>query len=554
MAYPEGNFNGSVFKSMGFTNESLVKPLIGIANAWSEAVPGHFNLRQLADYVKRGICAAGGTPVEFGVIGACDGTGQGNDGMRYMLPSRELIANDIEAMVEAHQLDGVVMLGSCDKIVPGMLMAAARLTVPAMLLPGGPMLGGREFDGRPSDLTSNSEAVGMYRAGKLTEEDLVQLEDDSSPTCGSCAFLGTANTMCCLSEVLGMTLPQGALTPAVYAERIRLAEKTGVAIVALVKKGITPEQVLTRESLQNAIIVLNAIGGSTNAVLHLTALAHELGIDSADVFKWLDDWGRKVPQVAKVNPASRYNMEDFYHAGGIPQVLKELRPLLFTDCMSATGRTLGENLDAAKPCAPDRRVIKPMDEPFGVGNGIAVLSGNLAPRTGVTKPAAIPKEMHVFAGSARCFDSEEAAEHAILSGVIQPGDVIVIRYEGPCGGPGMREMYKAQKYLYGYGLGKTTALVTDGRFSGTNSGCFVGHVSPEAAAGGPIALVRDGDRITIDIPARTLTLHISDEELAERRKAWVRPRYKYRRGVLAQYERLASSADLGAALVYGKDE
>ena len=545
LARPEGCFNRSVFKSMGYSDSDLAKPLIGIANAWSEAVPGHMNLRQLAELVKRGICAAGGTPVEFGVLGACDGTGQGNEGMKYMLPHRDLVAHSVEVMVEAHRLDAVVMLGSCDKIVPGMLMAAARLGVPAILLPGGPMLGGIEFDGRETDLTSTTEAVGMLKKGIIGEDDFAGLEEGCSPTCGSCSFLGTANTMCCLAEALGMTLPHGALTPAVYADRLRLAQKTGEAIVALAKKTYVP--ILSHASLRNAIRVLNAIGGSTNAVMHLTAIAAELEIPSLmEDFRMIPD---EVPQIVKVNPSSKYNMEHFHLAGGMPQVLRELRPLLELDVPAVTGGTLGEQIDAG-PAFPrvNRAIIRPLSDPFAPRGGIAILQGNLSPATCVTKPAAIHPDQHCFTGTAIVFDAEETAEEAILAGRVSAGDVVVIRYEGPKGGPGMREMFKAMKYLYGMGLGTTTAVVTDGRFSGTNNGCFVGHVSPEAAEGGPIAVVRDGDRITIDIPSRTLTLHVDEAEIETRMRDWKRPPFKFRKGYLALYERLAASADKGAVL------
>lgn len=548
LSRPDNCFNRAVFKSMGYSDQDLAKPLIGVANTWSELVPGSYNLRALADKVKQGIFAAGGTPFEFGVIGCCDGTGQGNEGMKFMLPSRDLIANDVEVMVRAHSLDGVVLLGSCDKIVPGLLMAAARLDIPAILLPGGPMLGGPVFDGRKSDLTSMSEGCGMLKAGRLSEEELYALEDKCGPTCGSCSFYGTANTMCCLSEALGLTLPGGALVPAVYAQRTRLAFETGQRIVALVERNLTAGQILTEQSLENAIAVLNATGGSTNAVMHLTAVARELSIDSGRMMELFDSVNRRVPLVAKVNPSSPYNMEDFCAAGGIPQVMEEIRPLLHLNAMTVTGRTVGENLDAAPRTAPDRAVIKTMAEPFAASGGVAVLHGSLAPEGCVTKPSAIDPAMHVFSGTARVFDSEEAAEEVILSGGIRPGDVLVIRYEGPKGGPGMREMYKAMKYLYGMGLAKQTAIVTDGRFSGTNNGCFVGHVSPEAAEGGVIALVEDGDRITIDIPGRAVTLHVDEGTLAARRAGWTRPAAKYQKGYLALYERCAASASRGAVL------
>ena len=489
---PDFSFNRAVYKSMGFSDKDLEKPMIGVANTWSELVPGSYNLRAVADSVKRGIYAAGGTPVEFGVIGACDGTAQGNEGMRFILPSRDLIANDVEVMVQAHQLDGIVLLGSCDKIVPGLLMAAARLKLPAILLPGGPMQGGPVFDGRVSDLTSLSEGCGMVKAGLIDEKTLDALEDTCGPGCGSCSFFGTANTMCCLSEALGMTLPGGALIPAVYAERTRMAFATGEKIVDLVRENMTSDKIINEKAIDNAIRVLNATGGSTNGVLHLLAIAKEAGIDSRLVMDKFKKIGMGTPLVAKVNPASKYNMEDFYFSGGIPQVMKELETMLETDALTVTGKTVGENLTQWQWPNVNRDVIKTVEEPFSKFGGIAVLDGNLSPEGCITKPSAIKEDMHYFKGRARVFDGEEAAEAAILAGEIKRGDVVVIRYEGPKGGPGMREMYKAMKYLYGMGLAGSTALITDGRFSGTNNGCFVGHISPEAAEGGPIGLVEDG--------------------------------------------------------------
>lgn len=546
---PEWGFNRSVFKAIGYSDSDLEGPVIGIANAWNELVPGHTNLRQVADFVRKGIHKAGGSVAEFGVIGACDGTAQGHVGMHYILPSRDLIANDIEIMAQAHQLDGLVMLGSCDKIVPGMLMAAARLNIPALFLAGGPMLGGQEFDGRKADLTSMSEGLGMLKSGKIDECTYNALEEGCGPTCGSCAFYGTANTMCCLAEALGMSLPGSALIPAVYAERLRMGEATGKAIVSLAKQGVTARKIITSESLHNAVRVLMATGGSTNAVLHLTAVAAEMGIEADDMLELYDSLSGTTPQVAKVNPASKYDMEDFYKAGGIPQVMDEIKDLLNLDCMTATGKTVGENL-ASLPAerAVNREVIRATADAFNAAQGLAILRGNLAPDTAVTKPAAIDPTMWTFTGEARVFDSEEAAEAAILAGNIQAGDVVVIRYEGPKGGPGMREMYKAMKYLYGMGLAKTTALITDGRFSGTNNGCFVGHISPEAASGGPLAIVNEGDKITIDIPNKSLHLHVSDEEIANRFKTWQRPKPKFTTGYLGIYSQLAQSADKGAVL------
>ena len=549
LAKPDWSFNRGVFKSMGYSEEDLNRPVIGIANSWNELVPGHFNLRQLAESVKKGIYRAGGTAAEFGVIGACDGTAQGHEGMHYILPSRDLIANDIEVMVQAHRLDAIVLLGSCDKIVPGMLIAAARLKIPAIVLVGGPMLGGKVFDGRKSDLTSISEGLGMLKSGKIDAAEYETLEDCSVPTCGSCAFYGTANTMCCLAEALGMSLPGSALVPAVYAERTRFAEETGIAIVSMVQHNITADDIITKESLQNAIRVLMTTGGSTNAILHLTAIAHEVGVSAEEMMQWYDELSESTPQVAKVNPASQYDMEDFYRAGGIPQVMTEILPLLHGSALTVTGRSVKENLALYKhPYPTDRRVIQTMDQPFASSKGLAILRGNLAPNTAVTKPAAIDPTMHTFTGTAIVFESEEEAEAAILSGAVKAGEVVVIRYEGPKGGPGMREMYKAMKYIYGVGLAKKIALITDGRFSGTNNGCFVGHISPEAAEGGPIAIINNGDLITIDIPNKHIHLHLSDEEIASRLKGWQPPAAKFSSGYLSIYSKLASSADKGAVL------
>ncbi len=545
---PDFSFNRSVYKSMGFSDKDLKKPIIGIANSWSELVPGSYNLRALAQSVKNGIYAAGGTPVEFGVIGACDGTAQGNEGMRFILPSRDIIANDVEIMVQAHQLDGVVLLGSCDKIVPGLLMAAARLNLPSILLPGGPMQGGPEFDGRASDLTSLTEGCGMVSAGKLDEEELYKMENTCGPGCGSCSFYGTANTMCALSEALGMTLPTGALIPAVYAERTRIAFETGERIVHMIETNLRSHQIITEDSLDNAIRVLNATGGSTNAVLHLLAIAKEVGIDSKVMMKKFKEMGMTTPLLVKVNPSSKYNMEDFYFAGGIPQVMKEMKQLLKLNVMTVTGKTLEENIEAIDHKTVNRQIIKTLEEPFATFGGIAILEGNLSPEGCITKPSAIKEEMHFFKGSAKVYDSEEAAEKAILGGKINPGDVVVIRYEGPKGGPGMREMYKAMKYLYGMGLAESTALITDGRFSGTNNGCFVGHISPEAAEGGPIALIQDGDLIVIDIPGKNLTLSVGEEELESRKKKLVLPEPKYKKGYLAIYSKLAASASRGGVI------
>ena len=540
----------ATLKSMGFTTEDLKRPVIGIANAWSECVPGHYNLRQVAQRVKDGIYRAGGTPIEFGVIGGCDGMGQGHDGMHYILPSRELIANSIESMAQINLFDGLVLLGSCDKIVPGMLMAAARLNIPCIFLPGGPMEGGVVFDGRQADQTSSTEAYGMLSAGKITEAEYVALEDTACPGCGSCSYLGTANTMCALAEAMGMTLPDGGLAPATSAARMMKAEETGVKIMELVEKNITSRKIITNGSIRNAIKACLAMSGSTNAVMHLTAIAHEAELD-IKVLDEFDSLSRTTPQIAKMNPSCKYNVIDFYHDGGVPRLMERMQSILETGEMTVTGHTVAENIATHKyPYPATGLVVRTMEDPFGFSGGVAVLRGNLAPDTGITKPGAFDKSLHHFEGEAICFDSEEEAEEAILSGKVHEGHVVVIRYEGPKGGPGMREMFKAMKYLYGRGLALSTALITDGRFSGTNNGCFVGHISPEAAEGGPIAIVHDGDRIVIDVESRSLELKVPQEEIEARLKAWKRPEPKFKKGWLGLYCKIAASGSEGAILKY----
>ena len=540
----------ATLKSMGFTTDDLKRPIIGIANAWSECVPGHFNLRQVAQRVKDGIYRAGGTPIEFGVIGGCDGMGQGHDGMHYILPSRELIANSIESMAQINLFDGLVLLGSCDKIVPGMLMAAARLAIPCSFLPGGPMEGGVVFDGRQADQTSSTEAYGMLSAGKISEAEYVALEDTACPGCGSCSYLGTANTMCALAEALGMTLPDGGLAPATSAARLAMGEQTGMKIMELVEKQITSRKILTNGAIRNAIKACLAMSGSTNAVMHLTAIAHEAELD-IHVLDEFDSLSRTTPQIAKMNPACKYNVIDFYYDGGVPRLMENLQTLLETDVMTVTAHTLAENIATHRYIYPATGLVNhTMDDPFGYTGGVAVLRGNLAPDTGITKPGAFDKSLHHFEGEAICFDSEEEAEEAILSGKVHEGHVVVIRYEGPKGGPGMREMFKAMKYLYGRGLALSTALITDGRFSGTNNGCFVGHISPEAAEGGPIAIVHDGDRIVIDVESRSLELKVPQEEIEARLKAWKRPEPKFKKGWLGLYCKIAASGSEGAILKY----
>ncbi len=543
-------YTRATMKSMGFSTDDLKRPFIGIANAWSECVPGHFNLRQVAQRVRDGIYKAGGTPVEFGVMGACDGMANGHNGMHYILPSRELIANSVESMAEVNMFDGLVLLGSCDKIVPGMLMAAARLNIPCILLPGGPMMGGVVFDGRESDQTTASEAYGMLSAGKITEKEYTDLEDTACPGCGSCSYLGTANTMCAISEALGMTVPGGGTAPATSAARLVLGELTGEKIVELVKRDIKARDILTKGAIENGIKCCLAMSGSTNAVMHLTAIAREAELDM-DVLNLFDTLSDVTPQIAKMNPAAKYNVVDFHIDGGVPRMMEYMQSVMDTGCMTVTGKTVAENIaEYNYPYPRTGKVVHTMDDPFGYTGGVAVLRGNIAPDTGVTKPGAFDKSLHHFEGEAICFDSEEEAEEAILAGKVREGHVVVIRYEGPKGGPGMREMYKAMKFLYGRGLNLSTALITDGRFSGTNNGCFVGHISPEASEGGPIAIIHDGDRIVIDVEKKQLDMLVPQEEIERRLAEWKRPAPKFTKGWLGLYCKIAASGSEGAVLKY----
>ena len=548
-AGPQNAGARALWKSMGYCEGDFGRrPIIGIANSWNTIVPGHFNLNMVSEQVKKGIHRAGGVAAEFGVIASCDGICEGYKGMHYILPQREVIADSIELVVEANHMDAIVLLASCDKIVPGMLMAAARLDIPAILINGGPMLGGVEFDGRKSDETSLHEALGMVASGRLSEKDFQALENLCAPTCGSCSFFGTANTMGCLAEALGMTLPGAALIPAVHSERLRLACETGEAICRMAEENLTARKIINEASIENAVLATLAMSGSTNAVMHLAAIAHEAEA-AVDVMELFSRLGPVTPQIVRINPASKWNTEDFWMTGGIQKMFKEMLPILRREAMTCTGLTVEENaLNHPFPFPHNDEVMKTLEAPFAPRGGIAVLKGNLAPDTAVTKPGAIDPDLHVFTGEAVVFDSEDDANEAILAGKIKAGAVVVIRYEGPKGGPGMREMYRAMKYLYGMGLNKSTALVTDGRFSGTNNGCFVGHISPEAAEGGPLAIVRDGDKITIDVDEGGLHLHLSDDEIAARFKDWKKPAPKVTKGHLALYSKLASSAAKGAVV------
>lgn len=549
----ENQYYRATLKSMGFNSDDLSRPIIGIANAWSELVPGHFNLRQVAERVKQGIYRYGGTPMEFGVIGGCDGMGQGHVGMNYILPSRELIADSIESMAEINSLDGLILLGSCDKIVPGMLMAAARINIPTVLLPGGPMEGGIIFDGRQSDQTSSMEALGMLSANKIDESEYKVLEDYSCPSCGSCSFLGTANTMCALSEALGMTPPDGGIIPATHSKRLAIAEETGRLVMELYQKDIKPRDIITNKSMENAIKTCMSMSGSTNAVMHLTAIANEAELD-IDVLETFDKFSNSTPRLASVNPSSKWNVPDFYMAGGVVRLMNNLgKEHLDLGQITVTGKTVEENIREHIYGYPKNdEIIRNKNNPFNYDGGIAVLKGNIAPRTGVTKPGAFDRSLDYFKGEAICFDSEELAEDAIINGKIKDGQVIVIRYEGPKGGPGMREMFKAMKLLYGRGLGKTTALITDGRFSGTNNGLFVGHISPEAAEGGPIAVIEDGDIIEIDVKNRKINLLVDDSVINERLNKWKRPEIKFKKGYLGLYSRIATSGAEGGRIDYKK--
>ncbi len=543
---PEFAPHRALWKASGLIEEELKRPLIGVANAWNEIVPGHVHLDKVAEAVKAGIRMAGGTPLEFGTIAVCDGIAMGHEGMRYSLPSREVIADTVEIMVEAHRLDAVVMVTNCDKITPGFLLAAARLEVPVILINGGPMMPG-VYDHKRIDFKDLMEKMNvLVKEGKLDE--LKKLEESALPGPGSCAGLFTANTMNILSEAMGMMLPGASTVPAVEARRIWYAKWTGMRIVKMVEEGLTPDKILTRKALENAIAVDMALGGSTNSVLHLEALAYELGIDlPLEVF---DEISRKVPHIVDISPAGRHFVVDLDRAGGVPAVLKRLGEagLIHKDALTVTGKTIWENVKDA--IVKDEEVIRPLDRPYHPFGGLAILKGSLAPNGAVVKASAVKKELWKFKGKARVFDQEEDAVKAIRNGEIEPGTVIVIRYEGPRGGPGMREMLTATAAVMALGLGDKVALVTDGRFSGATRGPAIGHVSPEAAVGGPIALVQDGDEILIDIENRRLDLLVNEKELQRRREEW-KPKVKpLRRGILRRYAKMALSADKGGALEY----
>lgn len=538
--------NRSLLYALGYTKEELERPLIGVVCSYNEIVPGHMNLDKIAEAVKAGIRAAGGTPVEFPAIAVCDGIAMGHVGMKYSLVSRDLIADSTEAMALAHQFDGLVMIPNCDKNVPGLLMAAARVNVPTIFVSGGPMLAGRLPSGQRTCLSHMFEAVGTYYAGKLDEAGVEEYETSACPTCGSCSGMYTANSMNCLTEAIGMALRGNGTIPAVYSARLRLAKHAGMQIMELVEKNIRPRDIMTPAAFHNAETVDMALGCSTNTMLHLPAIAHECGIELS--FDMANEISSKTPNLCHLAPAGFTYMEDLEQAGGVHAVMAELTKsgLLDTTVMTCTGKTLGENLQGVENRNPE--VIRPIDKPFSPSGGIAVLKGNLAPDGCVVKQAAVAAEMMVHSGPARVFNSEDEAIAAIYAGKIVAGDVVVIRYEGPKGGPGMREMLNPTSAIAGMGLDKEVALITDGRFSGATRGASIGHVSPEAASGGTIGLVEEGDTISIDIPNHTITLEVSDEELQCRRAKWVCPEPRIKTGYLARYAKMVSSAAQGAVL------
>ena len=540
----------SLFNALGYTKEEMRKPMIGVVCSYNEIVPGHINLDKIAEAVKMGIAEAGGMPVEFPAIAVCDGIAMGHTGMKYSLVTRDLIADSTECMARAHQFDGLVMIPNCDKNVPGLLMAAARVNIPTVFVSGGPMLAGK-VRGEKRSLSSMFEAVGEYEAGKINMEELKLYEENVCPTCGSCSGMYTANSMNCLTEVIGMGLPGNGTIPAVYSARIRLAKMAGYAIMDMIEKNIRPRSIMTEAAFRNALTVDMALGCSTNTMLHLPAIAHECGIELK--VENANEISAKTPNLCHLAPAGYAYMEDLNEAGGVYAVMKELskKNLLDLSGITVTGKTMEENIAHARN--KDEEIIRPIDKPFMPIGGIAVLKGNLAPDTGVVKRSAVAPEMMVHEGPARVFDCEEDAIAAIKGGKINPGDVVVIRYEGPKGGPGMREMLNPTSAIVGMGLGSTVALITDGRFSGASRGAAIGHVSPEAAVGGPIALIEEGEIISIDIPNYRLNVKLSDEELEKRRKAWKPKKRPDLDGYLVRYRALVTSGNRGAILELPKD-
>ena len=540
----------SLFNALGFTKEEMDKPLVGIVSSYNEIVPGHMNLDKIVNAVKMGVAEAGGVPVVFPAIAVCDGIAMGHIGMKYSLVTRDLICDSTECMALAHQFDALVMVPNCDKNVPGLLMAAARVNVPTVFVSGGPMLAGH-VKGKKRSLSSMFEAVGSYAAGTMSEEDVCEYEEKVCPTCGSCSGMYTANSMNCLTEALGMGLQGNGTIPAVYSERIRLAKHAGMAVMEMYKKDIRPRDIMTKDAILNALTVDMALGCSTNSMLHLPAIAHEVGFDFDISFA--NEISEKTPNLCHLAPAGPTYMEDLNEAGGVYAVMNELSELglLHLDCMTVTGKTVGENIKGVEN--KDTSVIRPLDNPYSKTGGLAVLKGNLAPDGGVVKRSAVAEEMMVHEGPARVFDCEEDAIAAIKGGKIVAGDVVVIRYEGPKGGPGMREMLNPTSAIAGMGLGSSVALITDGRFSGASRGASIGHVSPEAAVGGPIALVEEGDMIEIDINNLSIKLDVSDEELAKRKAAWTPREPKVTTGYLARYAAMVTSGNRGAVLEVPKN-
>jgi dihydroxy-acid dehydratase len=535
----------SLFNALGITKEELDKPLVGIVSSYNEIVPGHMNIDKIVDAVKIGVAMAGGTPIVFPAIAVCDGIAMGHTGMKYSLVTRDLICDSTECMALAHQFDALVMVPNCDKNVPGLLMAAARLNIPTVFVSGGPMLAGH-VKGKRTSLSSMFEAVGSYAAGTMSEEDVDDFVCHACPTCGSCSGMYTANSMNCLTEAIGMGLQGNGTIPAVYSDRIKLAKHAGMKVMELYEKNIRPRDILTDKAFENALTVDMALGCSTNTMLHLPAIAHEAGVEiNLDM---ANDISAKTPNLCHLAPAGSTYMEQLNEAGGIYAVMNELnkKGLLHTDLITATGKTVGENIAGCEN--RDTEVIRPIDNPYSETGGIAVLRGNIAPDSGVVKRSAVVEEMLVHEGPARVFECEEDAIAAIRGGKIVEGDVVVIRYEGPKGGPGMREMLNPTSAIAGMGLGSSVALITDGRFSGASRGASIGHISPEAAVGGPIALIEEGDIISIDIPANTINVKVSDEELAARKEKWTPREPKVKTGYLARYASMVTSADKGAIL------
>ncbi len=536
----------SLFKSMGYTDAEIKRPLIGIANSVNSIIPGHIQLNNIVDAVKAGVYMAGGTPIEFGTIGVCDGIAMNHIGMKYSLGSRELIADSIEVMATAHAFDALVLVPNCDKIIPGMLMAAARLDLPSIFISGGPMLAGRhpKKSGKKIDLITVFEAVGAVKSGNMSEEELLTIEDSACPTCGSCAGMFTANSMNCLTEVIGMGLPGNGTIPAVMAARIRLAKEAGINILSLLENKITPKKIMTEKAFQNALAVDMALGCSTNTVLHLPAIAKEAGVPID--LNMINEISEKTPHLCSLSPGGVHHIEDLNHAGGVSALIKTLSDAgqINNDCITVTGNTVGENIKTVEVLDSD--VIRPMDNPYHEQGGLAVLFGNLAPQGCVVKQSAVLDEMLKHEGPARVFESEEDASQAIMDNKIKKGDVIVIRYEGPMGGPGMREMLTPTSAIAGMNLDAHVALITDGRFSGGTRGAAIGHISPEAMQKGPIAIIQEGDLIEINIPDKKITLKLTDQEIEERLSKWTPPEPKITKGYMARYARMVSSANHGA--------